>query len=406
MKRSISLILLLAISTFVACAPVAETEQPEVGILAEEEAVMDYSRYNFDTYLKPFWHTREVYNETVLFVGEEDVAPLMYAPSEILSVRNYGLDIEYTEGIDYTIVDGCIKRLSGSSIPFIEVDDYYRITPDRISIELINNLSGYEFAEKRFLMFGEGDTFTKNQIAVSYRHDKPWEGIKIQGAADKFVNALEKIKSGNGKILFFGDSITAGSNASGTIQGGNISPYCDSWPVMVTEFIKQKYSVPLEYINTAIGGTNTQNGVNRFQEDVLAYAPDLLVIAYGMNDGNTQTISYGFLIENMITMYREAVPEGNVLLVSPMLPNVETDWCLNQPNFEEVLADIAEKNDFCALAPITSMHKDILKTGKRYRDGTGNNVNHPNDFMGRVYAQVVLKTILGDDYFVETYTNE
>ena len=167
MKRSISVILLLAISTFVACAPVAETEQPEVGILAEEEAVMDYSRYNLDTYLKPFWHTREVYNETVLFVGEEDVAPLMYAPSEILSVRNYGLDIEYTEGIEYTIVEGCIKRLSGSSIPFIEVDDYYRITPDRISIELINNLSGYEFAEKRFLMFGEGDTFTKNQICMT-----------------------------------------------------------------------------------------------------------------------------------------------------------------------------------------------------------------------------------------------
>ena len=32
---------------------------------------------------------------------------------------------------------------------------------------------------------------------------------------------------------------------------------------------------------------------------------------------------------------------------------------------------------------------------KRYRDMTGNNINHPNDFIARVYAQVILKRLLG-----------
>jgi len=40
------------------------------------------------------------------------------------------------------------------------------------------------------------------------------------------------------------------------------------------------------------------------------------------------------------------------------------------------------------VAPVTSIHQHILNF-KRYYDMTGNNVNHPNDFMARVYTQVV-----------------
>ena len=29
---------------------------------------------------------------------------------------------------------------------------------------------------------------------------------------------------------------------------------------------------------------------------------------------------------------------------------------------------------------------------------TGNNINHPNDFVARLYAQVILKTMLGGEY--------
>jgi hypothetical protein len=48
-----------------------------------------------------------------------------------------------------------------------------------------------------------------------------------------------------------------------------------------------------------------------------------------------------------------------------------------------------------AVADMTQIHWDILATGKRYRDMTGNNINHPNDFIARIYAKVILKTLLG-----------
>ena len=83
-----------------------------------------------------------------------------------------------------------------------------------------------------------------------------------------------------------------------------------------------------------------------------------------------------------------------------MFPNVETNWfnekiCVSV--FEKMLLGLEEKYPFTAVANLTQLHRDILATGKRYRDMTGNNINHPNDFIARAYAQVILKTLVGKD---------
>lgn len=47
------------------------------------------------------------------------------------------------------------------------------------------------------------------------------------------------------------------------------------------------------------------------------------------------------------------------------------------------------------LNTVLSLYKD----GKRFQDCTANNINHPNDFMMRIYAQTVLYTLFGEDYY-------
>jgi hypothetical protein len=42
------------------------------------------------------------------------------------------------------------------------------------------------------------------------------------------------------------------------------------------------------------------------------------------------------------------------------------------------------------------MHTTLLES-KRYYDMTGNNVNHPNDFLARMYAQTILEVMIGGD---------
>ena len=97
----------------------------------------------------------------------------------------------------------------------------------------------------------------------------------------------------------------------------------------------------------------------------------------------------------MVCRFKDFNPNGEVVLVAPMLPNVETDWLKNQPLFAEKLYELEREYSFVSVADMTQMHWDVLATGKRYRDMTGNNINHPNDFIARIYAQVILKTLLG-----------
>ena len=48
-----------------------------------------------------------------------------------------------------------------------------------------------------------------------------------------------------------------------------------------------------------------------------------------------------------------------------------------------------------ALADVSSVWQEILKS-KTYLDFTGNGVNHPNDFGHRVYAEVILASLIKD----------
>ncbi|MPN39371.1 hypothetical protein SDC9_186899 [bioreactor metagenome] len=56
------------------------------------------------------------------------------------------------------------------------------------------------------------------------------------------------------------------------------------------------------------------------------------------------------------------------------------------------LYEVAKDYNGVVVANMTQIHKYIL-TRKHYRDITGNNVNHPNDFVARMYLQVLLDTI-------------
>lgn len=49
-------------------------------------------------------------------------------------------------------------------------------------------------------------------------------------------------------------------------------------------------------------------------------------------------------------------------------------------------------------ARVTSLIFDMEKTGKPIRDWLANTVNHPTDFCVRIYAQVILQTLLGIDF--------
>ena len=84
-------------------------------------------------------------------------------------------------------------------------------------------------------------------------------------------------------------------------------------------------------------------------------------------------------------MSRRKNPAAEFILVASWPPN--ENWRKLAP-MDGYLAGLKTlESSKIAVADVWSVASYILKT-KRYCDVTGNHVNHPNDFMIRVYAQV------------------
>ncbi|MBQ8658389.1 MAG: SGNH/GDSL hydrolase family protein [Clostridia bacterium] len=357
---------------------------------------MQLDRYELDTYLLPFWKGEEVYHETITFVGEEDEAPLLYPPTEMICVRNFALDTVYEAGKDYSITkDGKIKRLKGSTMPYFETDEFYSKAPGSHAILVVEEKEGVRFPEPRYFAFGEKDFMNRKQIAVSYRHQSGYEGVIPPCKKERLPKTLAKLNvKAPFNFTFYGDSITTGCNASGLPQGGEVAPYMEGFDKMVCRRLENRFGAKITLGNGAVGGWNVVQGKERFSERAAHFSPDLLLIGFGMNDGARAVSEYKETTLDIIRQAREIKPDCEIILVGTTLPNPGSNWTKNQPHFVSALYEIEQELKGVAVADMTAVHKDLLNK-KRYRDMTGNNINHPNDFLIRAYAQVILQTIAG-----------
>lgn len=297
-----------------------------------------------------------------MFLEGETEAPLLYAAQDILSVKNYGLNIVYEAGEDYELsVDGRLVLTPNSSVPRFPIDEYYLTEPDDRGIKINNEKASVPLEGEHWLNFFENDELTAMQISVCYRHKQAWEGPVPEGKGEKIPRFLSKLENGeNVTMLFYGDSITTGAQSSGFEQ---VFPQVDIWPVMIKKYIESEYGIGVNYINKAVGGYTTNQGAQNFGNGVNRSGVDLLVLAFGMNDQNTALSKYKSLIQSMIEDFRRENPEGEIVLVSTMTPNYETDWYGNQPIFKQALYELEKAYDGCVCADVTSIFEYLFEAG-------------------------------------------
>ena len=188
---------------------------------------------------------------------------------------------------------------------------------------------------------------------------------------------------------------------------------------MVEDYLEAKYDAEIDVTNEAIGGWTTSQGLANYDIKMDGSVPhrhshesadrtheklnpDLLVLGFGMNDWTLDPAAYRTLIAKIVAKYYAANPNGNVILISSMPAHVDTEIEGNQKYFEEELKVIAHNYEGTLVAPVYSMYQQLFNMGKHSKDVLSNNINHPNDFGVRTYAQVVLKTLLGNEYCDES----
>ncbi|MDG0794260.1 SGNH/GDSL hydrolase family protein [Cohnella ginsengisoli] len=313
---------------------------------------------------------------------------MLYKPEEIVEVRNARLDTIYEEGKDWVVEDGRLWFPPQSRVPITRIEEMF---PEE-------NREGW--VQKRvgggYSLFSEGRFFHDKQVVVSYKCRKTsrYRAIGAPEAACPKRTAAKLANAEPLNLLVFGDSIAEGANASGKTGA---APFMPTWGEQVSAILEETYGSKIAYKNGSVGGITSEGGlriVDRVLEDL---APDVAIIAFGMNDGTSKVApdQYAANISAIMKRVENVNGAADFILVAPMLANPDTFFSGNQAEYADVLRDLASASGGrAAVADMTAVHRELLKY-KNYADLTGNNVNHPNDFLIRCYAQVLLSLIMG-----------
>lgn len=213
--------------------------------------------------------------------------------------------------------------------------------------------------------------------------DQPFARENNQSAL--LPNTAAKLRAGGPfKIIAFGDSITEGADISDKSQC-----YYNRYVQLLRERFP-KAQIILE--NGATGGDSTVQGLERLEEKVLSRNPDLVLVAFGMNDHNISDAADPVSdFKNNLTSIVNTIRErtgAEVMIISTFPPNPE--WCYGSHRMDKYAKAIEQTaSEFkCAYADVYSTWMKVLER-KDFSSMLGNNINHPSYFGHWLYYKVL-----------------
>jgi acyl-CoA thioesterase I len=316
-----------------------------------------------------------MHDESVFFIGAEgasSTASLLFTPARVLSFHDARRETTFEEGKDYELRrdERTVVRLPGSRIPSTPAEDVAR------------------------LICADDDTFHRCQVEVTYTHAGGWAGLTPQCDDEVVPGTIRRLRAAEPvRVALTGDSISEGYNASGFIR---LPPYQAAYGALVAAGLEQAYGSPIELHNFAVAGWTSDHGLADV-ERVVSANPQLVIVAYGMNDASyAAPAELAGNVSALIDQVRRSSTDAEFVIVSPMLPNPEADPRVMPrfPAYRDALAQLSGRG--VVLADLTTLWTQLLAR-KAYYDVTGNGLNHPNDFGHRLYAQVILALLVERD---------
>ena len=213
-----------------------------------------------------------------------------------------------------------------------------------------------------------------------------------------FSKALAPLreKAGRGgkiKILLYGDSISNAANSSGE---AGVPPFERPWYERAVEGMRAFFeNGNITLVNNSRSGYGSEWGAENAFEKV--EDADLLIVAFGMNDGS-ENLPCGKFAEKIEKILSERKNPGcSAILVSSVLPHPESElYRLSlRKEYGAALKGICKEKS-CAFMDMLAVSEYYLKR-KNYCEVSGNNFNHPNDFMYRFYADTLEYLLTGKE---------
>ena len=407
MKKFFAVILsmLLTAATCAGCAP---KEQKKYG---EEEM------------RTPFWTQDTMYNESVLLTRGKDErlaqGNLAFEPKGRVKITDPLMQIVYEEGKDFTMEGRTIRATENTSMPWLEEKVLFGIDMPEgkgLSTQPVSEAGAAKGYES--VLYTESAFLIENQVLVTYDYDRREFDSKVIPAyqGEKLPNTLQKLQNKETlDIIAFGDSISTGCNSTGgglqsvyddTYPGNSVylpfdrAPYTPTFPEMFASGLAAHYGAETTIFGAAMGGQTSdwgaKNAARRVVNPDMGYDPDLVTITFGMNDA-TLSVPLDTFEENMLKIIDDiraaSSKQVEFILIGTMLANPDAVQCTNQEAYWPILQKVADAREGVAAVDMGGMHAFFLQH-KNFQDMIANNINHPNDFLIRMYAMNLLATLI------------
>ncbi|NUQ00051.1 MAG: EamA family transporter, partial [Armatimonadetes bacterium] len=210
---------------------------------------------------------------------------------------------------------------------------------------------------------------------------------------DGLGNVFAKLDAGQEvKIAYFGGSITAAAG----------------WRPKTLQWFQQTWpNAKVSEIHAAIGGTGSDLGVYRLQQDVLRHKPDLIFVEFAVNDGGTLPEDIWRAMEGIVRQVWRQDPNIDICYVYTYRDGYEKD--LNQGNnpraasADEMLAQHYGIPSINVALRVAEMLRDGTMLVRPAKDADGKPLPpapgvmlfssgdgvHPNDEAHGVYRDVI-----------------
>jgi len=208
-------------------------------------------------------------------------------------------------------------------------------------------------------------------------------------------------------IVAFGDSVTHGAVASGEINYETV--YYNRLRQMIN---RRRNYMPVNVINSAIGGTTAAASLARMQRQVFDHHPDLVIVCFGLNDVNGTLETY---LNALRTIFARCIEEGvETVFLTPNMLNTYVAEDTEQKWWEYAHKTAEMQNggrmdqfmsEACALAremgvavcDCYSKWKALAAAGTDTTMLLANRINHPVKEMHALFAESLYEVIFGEE---------
>ena len=231
----------------------------------------------------------------------------------------------------------------------------------------------------------------------------------IKSFCDKIKSSIRETGAIN--IVCFGDSVTHGDFGACYGNLSDISVF-GAYPAKLHRMLEticpgRTFNV----INSGIGGENATTALPRFERDVLSHHPDLVIIAFGVNDFGSKEVyllSLGtmfdklnelnipciYMTEHTMNFYRDEATVQCIYEYAAVTAKAQTDGTMDDL-FDAGIAFAKEKGVY--VCDVYHRWKAMHDAGIDTTRLLANRINHPIPEMHDLFVWSLIETIFFDN---------